>query len=168
MAREGDDRRRGPPLLRPRRPRLRRHRARRGRRRQGGSHRRGRLHDRAGARPQPPTRYDPLAHPRRARARRNDVLRALRATGDISQATYLAAIRRPLYLKPGKRYTAIEHPNFVSYVEQVLIRRYGAKTVEDGGLRVRTTLDPRLQLLAVRAIQGVLREPTDPAAALVA
>jgi penicillin-binding protein 1A len=33
---------------------------------------------------------------------------------------------------------------------------------------VRTTLDPRLQLLATQAIQGVLPEPTDPAAALVA
>ena len=50
----------------------------------------------------------------------------------------------------------------------MLIRRYGVKAVEDGGLRVRTTLDPRLQLLATQAIQGVLRQPTDPASALVA
>ncbi|MDX6504793.1 MAG: penicillin-binding protein, partial [Gaiellaceae bacterium] len=118
--------------------------------------------------PQSPSRYNPLVHPKLARARRNVVLRAMRDTGAITPATYRAAIKRPLFLKPGARYTRIDHPSFVSYVEQVLTRRYGAKTVRDGGLRVRTTLDPRLQLLAVRAIKGVLREPTDPAAALVA
>jgi penicillin-binding protein 1A len=118
--------------------------------------------------PQSPTTYDPLARPKLARHRRNVVLKAMRDAGDISAATYRSAIRRPLYLRPGARYTAIQHPSFVSYVEQVLIQRYGAKAVEDGGLRVRTTLDPKMQLLAVSAIKNVLREPTDPAAALVA
>jgi penicillin-binding protein 1A len=117
--------------------------------------------------PQSPSRYDPFVYPKRARARRNEVLRALLDADHITAATYRYATRRGLGLKPGARYTAIQHPGFVSYVEQVLIDRYGAKTVEDGGLRVRTTLDPKLQLLAVQAIKSVLREPTDPAGALV-
>jgi penicillin-binding protein 1A len=117
--------------------------------------------------PQSPSRYDPFVYPKRARARRNQVLRALFDAHHITAATYRYATRRGLGLKPGGRYTAIQHPGFVSYVEQVLIDRYGAKTVEDGGLRVRTTLDPKLQLLAVRAIKNVLRQPDDPAAALV-
>src|SRR6266478_2136876 len=86
----------------------------------------------------------------------------------ISPATYAWAIRRPLGLRPGDRYTAVDHPLFVSYVEQLLVDRYGKKVVANGGLRVRTTLDPRLQLLAVRAIENVLRTPGDPGAALVA
>jgi penicillin-binding protein 1A len=40
--------------------------------------------------------------------------------------------------------------------------------VELGGLRVRTTLDTRLQGLALHAVTSVLRSPTDPAAAVVA
>src|SRR5204863_4448023 len=55
--------------------------------------------------PQSPTTYDPFAQPKRARARRNIVLKALHDAGDITEATYLAAIRRPLYLRPGARYT---------------------------------------------------------------
>jgi penicillin-binding protein 1A len=117
--------------------------------------------------PQSPSAYDPFVAPERALDRRNEVLQALSDAGDLSPAAYRYAVHRGLGLKAGARYTTIQHPSFVSYVEQELIDRYGAKTVEDGGLRVRTTLDTKLQLLAVDAIKDVLREPTDPAAALV-
>src|SRR5206468_3373750 len=43
--------------------------------------------------PQAPSLYDPLHNPAAALARRDAVLRALRATGDIDQAQYDAAIR---------------------------------------------------------------------------
>ena len=40
--------------------------------------------------------------------------------------------------------------------------------MREGGLRVYTTIDPRLQRDAEHAIQNTLNEPTDPASALVA
>ena len=118
--------------------------------------------------PQSPSAYDPIVHPGPAVHRRNQVLHAMLETGAISPEAYGWAIHRPLGLRPGNRYTAINHPGFVGYVQTLLEQRFGKKTVENGGLRVRTTLDPRLQMLAVNAIKNVLRTPGDPGAALVA
>ena len=48
-----------------------------------------------------------------------------------------------------------------------LEREYGANTVREGGLKVYTTIDPRLQRNAIKAIRDVLPYKTDPAAAIV-
>ena len=48
-----------------------------------------------------------------------------------------------------------------------LERQYGANTVREGGLKVYTTIDPRLQRNAVKAIRDILPYRTDPAAAIV-
>jgi penicillin-binding protein 1A len=118
--------------------------------------------------PQAPSTYDPLSHPGLALARRNEVLRAMRQAGYISQRQLVQAERAPLGLHPGKLYSSQQHPNFFGWATQQLVKRFGENRVEAGGLRVRTTLDPRLQRLAQRAVSGVLRTPTDPAGALVA
>jgi penicillin-binding protein 1A len=118
--------------------------------------------------PQAPTLYDPFAHPRAAVARRNEVLRALQNAGYLTPQQYAAAAAKPLGLRPGRLYTEIRHPNFFGYVEQQLVSHFGERRVQSGGLQVWTTLDPHLQVLAQQAVQGVLREPQDPAAALVA
>ena len=73
-----------------------------------------------------------------------------------------------LGLRPGRLYSAQRHPNFFGWAQDQLIERFGVRRVEEGGLRVRTTLDPHLQAAARSAIRGVLREKTDPASALVA
>ena len=118
--------------------------------------------------PQAPTLYDPFARPAEALGRRNEVLRAMAGAGLISPARYAAAAARPLGLKPGRLYTEIRHPNFFGYVEQQLVSHFGRRRVQSGGLQIDTTLDPHLQVLAQDAVQGVLRDPKDPAAALVA
>ena len=53
------------------------------------------------------------------------------------------------------------------YVEQQLIKRFGAKTVENGGLKVYTTIDPKRQDEAEQAIFSHEGGPGQPAAALV-
>jgi penicillin-binding protein 1A len=118
--------------------------------------------------PQAPSVYDPLRHPDRALARRNEVLRALLTTGQITSREYADAIATPLGLKPGALYSSFRHPNFFGWATDELIKRFGARKVEEGGLQVRTTLDPRMQSAARAAIRSIIREKTDPAAALVA
>ncbi len=118
--------------------------------------------------PQAPSVYDPVRHADRALARRNEVLRAMLSSGDITRSEYSDAVASPLGLKPGELYSAQRHPNFFGWAQDQLIARFGARRVEEGGLRVRTTLDPRLQYQARSAIRSVLREKSDPAAALVA
>jgi penicillin-binding protein 1A len=118
--------------------------------------------------PQAPTLYDPFRHPQRAIARRNEVLRAMANAGTITLAQLNAASAQPLGLVPGRLYTEIRHPNFFGYVEQQLVAHFGAREVRSGGLQIETTLDPHLQVLAQHAVENIMREPQDPAAALVA
>jgi penicillin-binding protein 1A len=118
--------------------------------------------------PQAPSIYDPFHNPKAAIARRDEVLRALLANGDITARQYaVAAGVRVLHLKPGRIYTRIREPYFFSYVREELEQAYGANTVREGGLKVYTTIDPRLQRLAAKAIRDVLPYRTDPAAAIV-
>ena len=118
--------------------------------------------------PQAPSIYDPLHRPGAARERRDEVLRAMRDYGDINEARYLHAVaQKNLKLKPGKLYTRIREPYFFSYVRDQLIDEYGANTVRSGGLRVYTTINPRLQVAARKAIRDTLYLRNDPAAAVV-
>jgi penicillin-binding protein 1A len=118
--------------------------------------------------PQAPSIYDPVHHPDRALARRNEVLRALLVNGDITRREYVDAVHTPLGLKLGELYSEQRHPNFFGWATEQLIDHFGVKKVEAGGLKVRTTIDPRMQNAALAAIRSVLREKYDPAAALVA
>ncbi|MDX6486220.1 MAG: penicillin-binding protein [Gaiellaceae bacterium] len=118
--------------------------------------------------PQAPSVYDPLRHPDAALRRRNEVLNRMLATGTITQSQYADAIGNSLGLKPGTLYSAQRHPNFFGWASEQLVKRFGERRVQAGGLQVRTTLDPRMQFAARTAVANVLREKTDPAAALVA
>jgi penicillin-binding protein 1A len=118
--------------------------------------------------PQAPSSYDPLHRPAAALARRDEVLRAMHEYGYIGSARYRNAIaQRNLGLRPGKLYTRIREPYFFSYVRDQLIAEYGANTVRTGGLRVYTTINPRLQAIARKAIRDTLYLRNDPAAAVV-
>ncbi|MDQ2910182.1 MAG: PBP1A family penicillin-binding protein, partial [Actinomycetota bacterium] len=118
--------------------------------------------------PQAPSVYDPLHRPAAALARRDAVLRAMHDYGGISAEQYREAVaQRGLRLKPGKLYTRIREPYFFSYVRDQLLAEYGANTVRSGGLRVYTTINPRLQAAAVKAIKDTLYLRDDPAAAVV-
>jgi penicillin-binding protein 1A len=117
--------------------------------------------------PQAPSIYDPLHNPEAALARRGEVLAAMLRSQSITPLQYHDAMRAKLVLRPGHIYTRIKEPYFFSYVLDELTQAYGANTVREGGLRVYTTIEPRLQREAVSAIKGILNEPNDPAAAIV-
>ncbi len=118
--------------------------------------------------PQAPSVYDPFNRPQEAINRRDEVLQAMLKSRMITPTQYLAAVRvRKLHLVPGRLYTRIREPYFFSYVRDELIKQYGANTVRSGGLRVYTTIDPRLQVAARKAITDTLYESNDPAAAVV-
>jgi penicillin-binding protein 1A len=118
--------------------------------------------------PQAPTYYDPFHSPQHALARRDEVLRAMLDNDDITSTQYANAVaQRNLHLKPGRIYTKIREPYFFSFVEAQLQKQYGSNTVRQGGLKVYTTIDPRLQRFATQAIRSTLYYKTDPAAAII-
>ena len=116
---------------------------------------------------QAPSSYDPVLSPARAVARREEVLRAMVETGAIKPTRYERVAASGLGLRPGRLYSDIREPYFFGYVRDELIEAYGAETVRSGGLEVYTTIVPRYQRLAEKAIRGTLNQPKDPAAALV-
>jgi penicillin-binding protein 1A len=117
---------------------------------------------------QDPSGDDPFIDPAAARTRRLEVLDAMSAQGVVSAADAAAAARAPLPRHPHRLPTSHVAPYFVEYVIQQLVNRFGAATAFGGGLRVYTTLDPRVQRDANRAATEVLGRPDDPAVSIVA
>ena len=93
--------------------------------------------------PQSPTRYSPFgAHPELAKDRQREVLTQMVKNKYISEEDADKALSQEL------NYTEIKAPvapHFALWVKDQLVEKYGEKMVEQGGLRVTTTLDLDLQ-----------------------
>jgi len=117
--------------------------------------------------PQAPSQYNPFRNPSAALERRNEVLAQMVRNRHISSARGRSAARKGLDLNRGDRYTKRREPYFFDYVQDQLIERYGAGVFRRGGLKVRTTIDPRLQDAGREAINSQLGYPDDPSSAVV-
>jgi penicillin-binding protein 1A len=120
--------------------------------------------------PSDPSAYDPATNPAAARERRNLVLKEMRDQGDISEGDYEYALNKPMPKRDEIRLPGNAGPAqyFANYVKQQLVDRYGSGRVFGGGLRVRTSIDLKLQKMARNSIGKWLTDPTGPTAALVA
>lgn len=117
--------------------------------------------------PQAPSQYNPFRDAGVARQRRNEVLAKMAELRYIDAAQASAAEHAPLEVHLGTFYRQRREDFFFEYVHEQLVHRYGRKTVEQGGLKVYTTIDLNMQRLARKAIAEVLDEPEDPASAVV-
>ncbi|MFH9012577.1 transglycosylase domain-containing protein [Streptomyces sp. NPDC017943] len=115
---------------------------------------------------QSPSRYDPVNDEAEATKRRNIVLRRMAEVGDISGAQAAKAMEAPLGLKVSKPkngcITAVKGGGFFcDYVREVFLtdpvfgktRKQRAKVWNQGGLTIRTTLDPQAQDAAQNSIR---------------
>ena len=117
--------------------------------------------------PQAPSAYNPFLNPKDATARRNTVLDEMASQGYVSRADADAAMASDLGLNRGRFYERKKEGYFFDYVRQQLLDEFGEQRVQQGGLAVRTTIDPKLQRAAEQAIARNLGQPDDPAAAIV-
>ena len=123
-----------------------------------------------------PSLYNPRDHARRARIRRNYVLGRMEVLGMITERRAARARRSRLGVLEDPPRIPTREPYFVEAVKRELLRdeRLGsnpedrAKSLFKGGLKVETTLEPKLQAAARNAIDSSLGLPGDPEAALVA
>ena len=76
----------------------------------------------------------------------------MRDQGYISPATYSKVSSAGLGLHRGYHYEVRTQQYFFDFVQQELIDKYGVATAREGGLKVYTTLDQRLQAVAEQAI----------------
>jgi penicillin-binding protein 1A len=117
--------------------------------------------------PQAPSKLNPFQNPRDALERRNKVLQKMADLGYISGTRAQEARGEPLGVRRGDLYIKIREPFFFDYVKQHLIDRFGVNTVRKGGLKVYTTIDPKLQKAGREAIDSTLSYPGDPSGAVV-
>ncbi len=101
-----------------------------------------------------PSLYDPRRHPEASRERRNLVLATMRERGLLDEAAYRAAQARPLLESEVHRNGFNRYPAFLQLVRRQLAGEYQESDLKSGGLRILTTLDPRLQ----RGVEGNLGE----------
>lgn len=106
--------------------------------------------------PQAPSYYSPYASPYRAKQRRKEVLTSMVEEGYITKAQAEEASEERINVKPFR--TKIEAPHFVFYVKSILEKQYGGQTVEEGGLKIYTTLDLTLQKKAEKIVNEELEE----------
>lgn len=118
--------------------------------------------------PQAPSELNPFQNPGAAADRRNEVLRKMVRADFIDEAQSAEARQAPLGVRRGDLYTKVREPFFFDYVKQQLIDRFGVNTVRKGGLKVHTTIDPKLQAAGRKAIDSTLYYDDDPSAAVVA
>src|SRR4051794_4006116 len=118
--------------------------------------------------PQAPSEYNPFRNPEAALERRNEVLRKMEENGYITQAEATRAAQRGLGLRHGTRYIQCREPFFFDYVQEKLIERYGVGVVRRGGLRIHTTIEPKMQQQARDAINPHYADPNGPSSAIVA
>ncbi|MEP9373215.1 penicillin-binding protein 1A [Mesorhizobium sp. KR1-2] len=109
--------------------------------------------------PKGPSNYHPFRHADRAIERRNWVIDQMIENGYVSREEGDKAKSEPLGVTPrrsGNYVFAGEY--FTEEVRREIISRYGENALYEGGLSVRTTLDPKLQRMARSAMQhGLLK-----------
>lgn len=109
--------------------------------------------------PKAPNNYNPFTKRERAISRRNWVIDRMVENGYVTRQAGENAKAQPLDVTP-----RVLSPNtyaagyFAEEVRRELLDRYGEKKLYEGGLSVRTTLDPKMQLMARRAlVDGLVR-----------
>ncbi len=114
--------------------------------------------------PKAPERYGRKGQEQAALERRNFVLDQMEANGFITGSQRREAASKPLGLVTQRRERSVDAGYFLEEVRRELIERFG-ETAEDGpnsvyagGLWVRTSLDPEMQIAARDALrEGLLR-----------
>ncbi len=107
--------------------------------------------------PKAPTTLHPVRNHDRAIERRNYVIDRLLENGWIKQAEADEARKDPLKVVNRQNVThTASGEYFAEEVRRELFERYGEKKLYEGGLSVRTTLDPKLQVAARKVLSDAL------------
>ena len=108
--------------------------------------------------PQAPTFYSPYGNHRdRLEARKNMVLDKMLEHGFITEEEFAGASAEEVDFLPQKE-TGIKAPHFVFYVVEELEEHYGKRMIDEGGLKVVTTLDWPLQAKAEEIVERHAKE----------
>jgi 1A family penicillin-binding protein len=119
--------------------------------------------------PQSPIRLNPYYNMEGALSRQRYVLSRMVAAGYLTQAQADAAAAEKIVLKKtvDANQGIYDCAYFVSYVRKALLQQYSNSMVFEGGLKVYTTINVKMQRAAERAVKHTLPGKKDPDAALI-
>ena len=110
--------------------------------------------------PKAPSYYSPHGnHFPELIARRDNLLSRIQNFGLISENEYESAVKDVPKIKPPQE--SIEAPHFVIMVRDYLIKKYGEDMVQNGGLKVSTTLNTNLQKIAEDTVEKYAKINTE-------
>jgi penicillin-binding protein 1A len=115
------------------------------------------------AMPQAPGKYHPVTARERVTERRNYVMREMWQNGYIDEATYLAEKETPLLSVQNGDYPAFKESlpprdYFTDEIRRQLSKSFGEEEFFGGGLTIRATVDPEMQMVAAAALQEALEK----------
>jgi penicillin-binding protein 1A len=108
--------------------------------------------------PKAPNTYHILRNPEAARDRRNWVISRMVEDGRITAEQGAAAQVEPLTPRSRTEAEAVTADYFAEEVRREIAARFGDRPLYEGGLVVRTSLDPKLQAIADRVLRNGLAE----------
>jgi penicillin-binding protein 1A len=103
--------------------------------------------------PKAPNNYHPVRNPKAAKARRNWVVSRMYEEGFIDAEAARRARAERLRIVPNTGAALARADYFVEEVRRDLVQRYGEARLYEGGLSVRTTVDPTLQRISDEALR---------------
>lgn len=109
--------------------------------------------------PKAPNNYSPTKNRDEAYARRNWVLGRMLEDGKISATDYQTGLTEEIAIRPRNDNEYYRGGGYVTEeIRRELVARFGEKAVLEGGLLVRSSLDPRLQDIATQSLRTGLME----------
>lgn len=106
--------------------------------------------------PKAPNNYHPVRRPKEAVRRRNWVLSRMADDGYITPEQAEKAKKEPLDVVVKEKNALKINGYYAEEVRRFVVSKYGDDAMYNGGLFIRTSLDPRLQKAAVEALQNGL------------
>lgn len=103
--------------------------------------------------PKAPNNYNPTRDKEAAIARRNWVIDRMLEDGAIKSFEARGAKLEPLVTQKRDDITYVNAEYFAEEVRRQLVARYGDANADQGGMTVRTTLDPKIQEIATRVLR---------------
>ena len=102
--------------------------------------------------PASPTRFSPFgAHPELAKSRQERVLQRMQEEGYLNEEERLAAAAEELHFAQAT--SNLQAPHFSLWIKEKLVEIFGEHLVEQGGLRITTSLDLQLQQQAEEIVK---------------
>lgn len=108
--------------------------------------------------PQSPSIYTPFSGNKYYLQRTKTVLSQMVNQGYIDQKQADEALKEIENTKFTQSNIGIKAPHFVMYVKSLLVKQFGEATVESGGLRVKTTLDYKIEKEAEKVVNEEIKK----------